>query len=60
MAKRKRPYHKPTVERISLAGEETAASPNCKTVGAGGGFEAHPPDACRVKFLIRCKNSLGS
>jgi hypothetical protein len=32
----KAPYRKPTIERISLVGEETAAVPNCKRDNGGG------------------------
>lgn len=43
----KTPYRKPTIERISLVGEETAAVPNCKRDN-GGGKNRTFPNACRI------------
>jgi hypothetical protein len=43
----KRAYKKPTLERISLVGEETAAVPNCKRAN-GGGKNRSFPNPCRI------------
>ncbi len=56
----KRPYRKPAVERISLAGEETAAIPNCKTVGRGGGIGMSPGQSCKIRGFPACHDSRGS
>jgi len=58
------PYRKPTIERISLAGEETAAVPNCKRDN-GGGMNRTYPNPCRTELIwdlfgLRCKDARGS
>ena len=58
------PYRKPTIERITLAGEETAAVPNCKR-DTGGGKNRSYPNPCRTEALwdlfgLRCRESRGS
>jgi hypothetical protein len=58
------PYHKPTIERINLFGEETAAVPNCKRDN-GGGMSRTYPNPCRTEwwwdlFGVRCRESRGS
>lgn len=52
----KRVYEKPAVERVSLAGEETAAVPNCKR-SAGGGGKNQITNPCAIPA---CKNARGS
>jgi hypothetical protein len=58
------PYRKPTIERINLVGEETAAVPNCKRDN-GGGMNRSYPNPCRTEwfwdlFGVRCRESRGS
>jgi hypothetical protein len=58
------PYRKPTIERITLAGEETAAVPNCKR-DTGGGKSQTYPNPCRTDwwwdiFSARCRDTRGS
>jgi hypothetical protein len=54
----KRDYVKPTIERISLVGEETAAVPNCKRTN-GGGMNRSFPNPCAI-FFARCYDARGS
>ena len=54
-AKEKRPYQKPTVEQITLLGEETTVA-GCKQA-TGGGKGATIGTSCRV---AACKFTLGS
>ncbi len=60
----KTPYRKPTIERISLVGEETAAVPNGKRSNWGGMNRTYP-NPCRTEwywnvFGVRCRESQGS
>ena len=57
----KRAYEKPTIERISLLGEETAAVPNCKRA-TGGGKNRSFPNPCRTSGGAgnKCFDALGS
>lgn len=57
----KRTYTKPTLERISLVGEETAAVPNCKRAN-GGGKNRSFPNPCRTSggASNKCFDDLGS
>ena len=57
----KRAYVKPRLERISLAGEETAAVPNCKRSN-GGGKNRSFPNPCRITggAPVRCFDARGS
>ena len=41
-ARPKRAYQKPTIERIDLVGEESAAVPNCKRTTGGGMNQTYP------------------
>ena len=57
-------YRKPTIERINLVGEETAAVPNYKRDN-GGGMNRSYPNPCRTEwfwdfFGVRCRESRGS
>jgi hypothetical protein len=57
----KRAYQKPTIERIDLVGEETAAVPNCKRDN-GGGKNRTFPNPCRTTGGAgnKCFDQLGS
>lgn len=55
----KRAYHKPTIERIDLVGEETTAVPNCKQATGGGKGQTFP-NKCRITGGFACKDSIGS
>lgn len=57
----KRPYQKPTIERIDLVGEEMAGVPNCKRT-TGGGKNQTFPNPCRITggAPVRCRDSRGS
>lgn len=57
----KRLYARPTIERITLVGEESAAVPNCKRA-TGGGKNRSFPNPCRTGggAATRCYDSLGS
>lgn len=44
----KAPYRKPTIERISLVGEETGVVPTCKCDN-GGGMNRTFPNPCRTE-----------
>ena len=57
----KRSYHKPTIERIDLVGEETAAVPNCKR-STGGGKNQTFPNPCRStgRAAVICRGAQGS
>ena len=57
----KRLYTKPMVEQITLAGEETAAVPNCKRTN-GGGKNRSFPNPCRISggAPVRCFDARGS
>ena len=57
-ARPKRAYQKPTIERIDLVGEESAAVPNCKRT-TGGGRNRTFPNPCRITGT-RCRDSKGS
>ncbi len=59
--KPKRAYQKPTIERIDLVGEETAAVPNCKRSN-GGGKNRTFPLPCRIDggVGVRCRDAIGS
>lgn len=61
MKPEKRTYVKPTLERISLVGEETAAVPNCKRSN-GGGKNRSFPNPCRTAggAGTKCFDALGS
>jgi len=57
-------YRRPTIERINLVGEETAAVPNCKRDN-GGGMNRSYPNPCRTEWFwdflgVRCRESRGS
>lgn len=59
----KTPYRKPTIERVDLVGEETAAIPNCKRTNGGG--RGQVSNACRTEWFwdlinARCRESRGS
>jgi hypothetical protein len=55
----KRLYTKPTIEQITLAGEETAAVPNCKRSN-GGGKNLTFPNPCDIKSVAKCRDDRGS
>jgi len=57
----KRLYTKPTIEQIALAGEETAAVPNCKRTNGGGKNRSYP-NPCRISggAPVRCFDARGS
>jgi len=58
----KRPYAKPTIERVNLVGEEMAgATPNCKRASppGGGGKNISAPNACRITAPA-CRDTQGS
>jgi len=54
-------YRRPTIERINLIGEETAAVPNCKRDN-GGGMNRSYPNPCRITggAPVRCFDRRGS
>lgn len=55
----KRAYRKPTIERIDLVGEESAAVPNCKRT-TGGGKNQTFPNPCTITGGGKCRDSRGS
>jgi hypothetical protein len=55
----KRDYVKPSLERIDLAGEETAAVPNCKRSN-GGGKNLTFPNPCDIRSVAKCRDNRGS
>ncbi|MBI4536563.1 MAG: hypothetical protein HY712_01245 [candidate division NC10 bacterium] len=59
---RKRPYAKPSIERVNLVGEEMAGTPNCKSTfpPGGGGRNVTPPTPCTISGPGRCRDSTGS
>jgi hypothetical protein len=52
-------YKRPAIERISLAGEETAAVPHCKRSN-GGGMNKTYPNPCDTRSVAKCRDDLGS
>jgi hypothetical protein len=54
-------YVRPALQRIDLAGEETAAVPNCKRTN-GGGKNRSFPNPCRITggAPVRCFDTRGS
>jgi hypothetical protein len=57
----KRTYVRPTLQRIDLVGEESAAVPNCKRTN-GGGKNRSFPNPCRTigGAAVRCFDTRGS
>ncbi len=54
-------YRKPTIERISLVGEETAAVPNCKRSNGGGKGRTFPNPCLTTGGMgKRCRDQVGS
>ena len=56
----KRDYVKPALERIDLAGEETAAVPNCKRSNGGGKNRSSPTRADHRRSAVKCFDARGS
>jgi hypothetical protein len=52
------PYRRPTIKRINLVGEETAAAPKSETMGAGPNLRR--TEWLRDLFGVRCRESRGS